>query len=244
MEDLLLSYLTKYYEEHHTINDISRDTVVEYEGKTLKVGELLSSIRKQYRLYLRGDKSRGCAQGCLYPIIPRRVFRNINLIRFTPIPFIVSANIITVPQPCFFRREFYRHRHGIRSIPLICGNTNGATAGCRQWLHPQQFLHSLRPHQAIIPLLYPFTFNIDGDFGMQHIIRRVNYTRATHFVMLALVNDIAAQVILLALAVNGKGQLFFPLGPILASLKKRLRKLSMATRAQHLRHHEAEQQAV
>ena len=59
MEDLLLSYLTKYYEEHQTINDISRDTVVEYEGKTLKVGELLSSIRKQYRLYLKGDKSRG-----------------------------------------------------------------------------------------------------------------------------------------------------------------------------------------
>ena len=59
MEDLLLSYLTKYYEEHQTINDFSRDTVVEYEGKTLKVGELLSSIRKQYRLYLKGDKSRG-----------------------------------------------------------------------------------------------------------------------------------------------------------------------------------------
>lgn len=59
MEDLLLSYLTKYYAEHKTINDISRDTVVEYEGKTIKVGELLSSIRKQYRLYLKGDKSRG-----------------------------------------------------------------------------------------------------------------------------------------------------------------------------------------
>ena len=32
MEDLLLSYLINYYQEHQTINDISRDTVVEYQG--------------------------------------------------------------------------------------------------------------------------------------------------------------------------------------------------------------------
>ena len=57
-EDLFLEYLINYYQEHKTINDISRNTVVEFKGKELKIGEFLASIRKQHKLYLEGDSSR------------------------------------------------------------------------------------------------------------------------------------------------------------------------------------------
>ena len=42
-----------------TINDIKREYVVEFNGEILKIGEFLASIRKQHRLYQRGDKKRG-----------------------------------------------------------------------------------------------------------------------------------------------------------------------------------------
>lgn len=58
-EDRFLKYLKAYYQEHQTINDIPRDAIVIFEGTPLKIGEFLASIRKQYRLYLNNDKSRG-----------------------------------------------------------------------------------------------------------------------------------------------------------------------------------------
>lgn len=58
-EDRFIKFLTAYYNEHKTINDISRDLVVEFEGELLKIGEFIASIRKQHKLYLEGDKSRG-----------------------------------------------------------------------------------------------------------------------------------------------------------------------------------------
>lgn len=58
-EDRFIKYLTQYYNDHKTINDISRDSVVFFEGEPLKIGEFLASIRKQHKLFLAGDKARG-----------------------------------------------------------------------------------------------------------------------------------------------------------------------------------------
>lgn len=58
-EDRFLKYLETYYQEHKTINDIQRYAIVIFEGEPLKIGEFLASIRKQHRLYINGDKSRG-----------------------------------------------------------------------------------------------------------------------------------------------------------------------------------------
>lgn len=57
--DRFIRYLEMYYQEHKTINNISRDTIVEFEGSPLKIGEFLASIRKQHKLYIENDPSRG-----------------------------------------------------------------------------------------------------------------------------------------------------------------------------------------
>ncbi len=59
-EDCYIKYLTIYFNEHGTINNINRDMVVEFEGKPLKIGEFLASIRKQHKLYIDGKTARGC----------------------------------------------------------------------------------------------------------------------------------------------------------------------------------------
>lgn len=59
MEDRFIKYLQQYYEQHKTINDIKRTAVVDFEGSPLKIGEFLASIRKQRRLYIKNDPSRG-----------------------------------------------------------------------------------------------------------------------------------------------------------------------------------------
>ena len=113
MEDLLLSYLINYYQEHQTINDISRDTVVEYQGETLKVGEALASIRKQYRLYLKGDKSRGS----MSPKSLNR-YQVLNSIDFEWEPRKKKAKELEENDVCMlYIEKYYEKHHTLDKIP-------------------------------------------------------------------------------------------------------------------------------
>ena len=75
-EDRFLEYLITYYQKHNTINDISRDTVVEFKGAPLKIGEFLASIRKQHRLYLSGDSK--CSSMSKTSIFRYQVLNGLN----------------------------------------------------------------------------------------------------------------------------------------------------------------------
>ena len=58
--DQYIKYLIEYYKEHGTINDIKKETEVEYNGQRLCIGSFLSSMRINHRHYLNGDKTPGC----------------------------------------------------------------------------------------------------------------------------------------------------------------------------------------
>ena len=58
-DDRFIRYLEKYYKENNAINSIPRNTIVEFEGSPLRIGEFLASIRKQHKLYTLNDSSRG-----------------------------------------------------------------------------------------------------------------------------------------------------------------------------------------
>lgn len=55
-EDLYISYLKEYYEEHHTINDITDTTIVEYRGQKLFIGCFLAERRRNHREFLEGKE--------------------------------------------------------------------------------------------------------------------------------------------------------------------------------------------
>ena len=56
--DIYIKYLQKRYETTGTINDISLEEEVEFEGQTLKIGKFLKSIRNQHHYYEEGiDKN-------------------------------------------------------------------------------------------------------------------------------------------------------------------------------------------
>ena len=59
--DPYLKYLISYYKENGTINDISKDTEVEFEGKRLCIGSFLSATKINHRHHLNGDKVPGCS---------------------------------------------------------------------------------------------------------------------------------------------------------------------------------------
>lgn len=59
-EDKFIKYLEIRFDKTGTINDIKRDEVVEFEGETLQIGEFFATIRRQHRLYVKGEKSKGC----------------------------------------------------------------------------------------------------------------------------------------------------------------------------------------
>ena len=56
--DPFIQYLKKYYEENGTINDIKAEMVVEFNGKTLNIGDFLSKMRYSYSRHINGDKRR------------------------------------------------------------------------------------------------------------------------------------------------------------------------------------------
>lgn len=49
--DIYIKYLEEYYQKHQTINDISENTEVEYEGQILKIGAYLKEMRNRYLKY-------------------------------------------------------------------------------------------------------------------------------------------------------------------------------------------------
>ena len=53
-EDIRIRYLRQHRKEHGTINDISTNQIVEFEGKTLKIGYFINMVRKQHRKFLDG----------------------------------------------------------------------------------------------------------------------------------------------------------------------------------------------
>ena len=56
-DDLRFRFLKQHYEEHGTINDITTETIVEFEGETLKIGSFFDYIRTAHRIYT--EKSEG-----------------------------------------------------------------------------------------------------------------------------------------------------------------------------------------
>lgn len=48
-----IRYLREYYKKHGTINDISKDTIVEFDGKKMNIGLYLSKIRYNHSCYIR-----------------------------------------------------------------------------------------------------------------------------------------------------------------------------------------------
>ena len=48
-----ICYLREYYKKHGTINDISKDTIVEFDGKKMNIGLYLSKIRYNHSCYIR-----------------------------------------------------------------------------------------------------------------------------------------------------------------------------------------------
>ena len=60
-KDPYIKYLRRHYNLYGTINDIPRGMNVEFEGKTLCIGNFLSATRIKHRHYLNGDNTPGCA---------------------------------------------------------------------------------------------------------------------------------------------------------------------------------------
>lgn len=60
-KDPYIKYLRRHYNLYGTINDITRGMNVEFEGKTLCIGNFLSATRIKHRHYLNGDDTPGCA---------------------------------------------------------------------------------------------------------------------------------------------------------------------------------------
>lgn len=58
-EDMIL-YLRKHYQEHQTINDIPYTTEVVFEGKILKIGSYLKTLRERHAKYVTGSKDKFC----------------------------------------------------------------------------------------------------------------------------------------------------------------------------------------
>lgn len=56
--DPFIQYLRKHYAENGTINDIKAETVVEFNGETLNIGDFLSKMRYNYSRHKNGDKRR------------------------------------------------------------------------------------------------------------------------------------------------------------------------------------------
>ena len=46
--DIYIKYLEEHYQKHQTINDISENTEVEYNGQILKIGAYLKEMRDRY----------------------------------------------------------------------------------------------------------------------------------------------------------------------------------------------------
>ena len=59
-EDKYITYLKQYKDANGDINTIPRNSIVLFEGETLKIGEFIASIRKQHRLYLAASSKKGC----------------------------------------------------------------------------------------------------------------------------------------------------------------------------------------
>lgn len=59
--DPYIRYLIEHYNLHGTINDIKKNTEVEFEGKRLCIGSFISATRINYRHHLNGDKTPGCS---------------------------------------------------------------------------------------------------------------------------------------------------------------------------------------
>lgn len=59
-EDKYIKYLKQYKDANGDINTIPRNSIVLFEGETLKIGEFIASIRKQHRLYLAASSKKGC----------------------------------------------------------------------------------------------------------------------------------------------------------------------------------------
>lgn len=53
--DIYLLCLKKYYEEHGTINNISANTTVEYEGKMINLSTFIHNMKFKHRYYLEGS---------------------------------------------------------------------------------------------------------------------------------------------------------------------------------------------
>lgn len=60
-KDPYIKYLRKHYNLYGTINDIPKGMNVEFEGKTLCIGNFLSATRVKHRHYLNGGDTPGCA---------------------------------------------------------------------------------------------------------------------------------------------------------------------------------------
>lgn len=56
-----LKYLEEYYQTYGSIANITQKDIVEYEGKTLKIGQFLERTRVDYRKYISGNRTDGCA---------------------------------------------------------------------------------------------------------------------------------------------------------------------------------------
>lgn len=57
-EDKYIKYLKQYKDTNGDINTIPRNSIVLFEGETLKIGEFIASIRKQHRLYLAASSKK------------------------------------------------------------------------------------------------------------------------------------------------------------------------------------------
>ena len=63
--DPFIQYLRHHYKEHGTINNIKAETVVEYNGQTLNIGDFLSKMRYNYSRHINGDKRRNYSSNLL-----------------------------------------------------------------------------------------------------------------------------------------------------------------------------------
>lgn len=59
-EDRFIKYLTQFTNSGGDINSIQRNTIVDFEGEPLKVGEFLHTIRNQHKLFTEGSTAKGC----------------------------------------------------------------------------------------------------------------------------------------------------------------------------------------
>ena len=63
--DPFIQYLRHHHKEHGTINNIKAETVVEYNGQTLNIGDFLSKMRYNYSRHINGDKRRNYSSNLL-----------------------------------------------------------------------------------------------------------------------------------------------------------------------------------